>query len=148
VSAVLQTPWSAQHNTADALPHLNRKRYSKAVSPHQSGGQQALARSAQVACHKNRPAGRSYSVRTAPTGEFIPLVVLEASDRQGVYMGLEWSYCRIEAATLASGASSTVRVRAGNLADLRVDLAPGETCEIRPGFLGACRGDWTTRATA
>ena len=87
------------------------------------------------------PAGRRFSVRTAPTGAFIPLVVLEAGDRQGVYMGLEWSYCRIEAVTLASGASSTVRVRAGNFADLRVDLTPGETCEIRPGFLGAYRGD-------
>ena len=87
------------------------------------------------------PPGRRYSVRTAPTGEFIPLVVLEASGRHGVYVGLEWSYCRIEAVTLSGGASPGVRVRAGNLADLRTELAPGETCEIRPGFLGAYRGD-------
>jgi hypothetical protein len=87
------------------------------------------------------PAGRRYSVRTAPSGESIPLVVLEANDRQGVYMGLEWSYCRIDAATLAGGASPAVRVRAGNFADLRAELAPGESCEIRPGFLGAYCGD-------
>jgi hypothetical protein len=87
------------------------------------------------------PAGRRYSVRTAPTGEFIPLVVLEAGTRQGVYLGLEWSYCRIEAATLSGGETPAVRVRAGNAGDLRAELAPGETCEIRPGFLGAYSGD-------
>ncbi len=87
------------------------------------------------------PAGIRYSVRTAPTGEFIPLVVLEAGNRQGVYMGIEWSYCRIDTVTLAGGASPTVRVRAGNVADLRVDLAPSEACAMRPGFLGAYRGD-------
>ena len=87
------------------------------------------------------PAGRRYTVRTTPNGEFIPLVVLEANGRQGVYMGLEWSFCRIEAVTLTGGTASTVRVRAGNIADLRMELVPGGTCEMRPGFLGTYRGD-------
>ncbi len=56
-------------------------------------------------------AGRRYTVRTAPSGEFIPYVVFEANDRHGVYLGLEWSFCRIEAVTLAGGASPAVRVR-------------------------------------
>lgn len=87
------------------------------------------------------PAGRRHSVRTAPTGEFIPLVVLEAGDRQGVYLGLEWSYCRIDTVTLPGASPLTMRVRAGNVADLRVDLAPGQACEMRPGFVGAYCGD-------
>ena len=87
------------------------------------------------------PPGRRYSVRTVPTGEFIPYVVLEAKEPHGVYMGLEWSCCRIEAVTLAGDASPAVRVRAGNRGDLRAELAPGESCEIRPGFIGAYRGD-------
>ncbi|MFH1922805.1 MAG: LamG-like jellyroll fold domain-containing protein [Planctomycetota bacterium] len=86
-------------------------------------------------------AGRRYTVRTAPTGEFIPYVVLEANQPHGVYLGLEWSFCRIEAVTLSSGASPTLRVRAGNFADVRAELAPGETFEVRPGFLGAYCGD-------
>jgi hypothetical protein len=87
------------------------------------------------------PAGRRHVVRTAPTGEFIPLIVLEGKERQGLYLGLEWSCCRIEVVTLAGGASRTVRVRAGNHGDLCAELAPGESCTIRPGFLGAYRGD-------
>jgi len=85
--------------------------------------------------------GSRYSVRTAPTGEFIPYIVLEADGPHGLYLGLEWSFCRIEAVTLAGDASPALRVRAGNRSDLRVELAPGETCELRPGFLGAYCGD-------
>ena len=84
---------------------------------------------------------RRYTARTVPTGEFIPYVVLESEQGHGVYMGLEWSFCRIEAVTLANGASPAVRVRAGNVADLHAELAPGETLEVRPGFLGAYCGD-------
>jgi hypothetical protein len=87
------------------------------------------------------PAGRRYTVRTAPNGEFIPYVVFEANQRHGVYVGLEWSFCRIEAVTLSGVASPVVRVRAGNVADLRAELAPGESIEVRPGFIGAYCGD-------
>jgi len=87
-------------------------------------------------------AGRRYSVRTTPGGEFIPYVVLESNQRHGVYMGLEWSYCRIEAVTLSGDASPALRLRGGgNIADLRAELAPGEALEARPGFLGAYCGD-------
>jgi len=87
------------------------------------------------------PAGRRYTARTSPTGGFIPYVVLDADQRHGVYMGLEWSFCRIEAVTLAGDASPAVRVRGGNIADLHAELAPGEDLEVRPGFLGAYAGD-------
>ena len=86
-------------------------------------------------------AGRRYTVRTTPNGEFIPYVVLDADQRHGVYVGLEWSYCRIEVVKLADGTSPSVRLRAGNVADLCAELAPGETIETRPGFLGAYDGD-------
>ena len=84
---------------------------------------------------------RRHTVRTAPTGQFIPYVVLDADQRHGAYLGLEWSFCRIESVTLSSDASATVRVRGGNSADVRAELAPGETFEVRPGFLGAYSGD-------
>ena len=87
------------------------------------------------------PPGRRYSVRTVPTGEFIPYVVFEADQPHGVYVGLEWSCCRIETVTLAGEAAPGVRVRAGNRGDLREELAPGQACEIRPGLIGAYRGD-------
>ena len=85
--------------------------------------------------------GRRHTVRTAPTGQFIPYVVLESNQRHGVYVGLEWSFCRIETVTLARGASPTVRVRGGNFADVPATLASGETFAVRPGFLGTYCGD-------
>jgi len=85
------------------------------------------------------PPGRRYRVRTVPTGEFIPYVVFEADQSHGVYVGLEWSCCRIETVRLADEAA--VRVRAGNRGDLRAQLAPGQACELRPGLIGAYRGD-------
>jgi hypothetical protein len=86
-------------------------------------------------------AGRRYTLRTAPTGQFIPYVVLDAGKRHGVYTGLEWSFCRIQAITLAGGSSVTVRVRGGGSVNGRWELASGATFEVRPGFIGAYRGD-------
>ncbi len=81
------------------------------------------------------------TVRAVPTGGFIPYVVLDAKQEHGVYMGLEWSYCRIEAVRLSGEGAGTVRVRGGNIADVRAELAPGEVFEVRPGFIGAYSGD-------
>ena len=86
-------------------------------------------------------AGRRHTVQTAPTGKFIPYVVLDANQRHGLYVGLEWSFCRIETVRLETAGPSNVRIRAGNIADIREELAPGETLEVRPGFLGTYRGD-------
>ena len=70
-------------------------------------------------------------VWTAPTGEFIPYVVFDSDQQHGAYVGLEWSFCRIEAVKLAGETASAVRVRAGSIADLRAELAPGERIELR-----------------
>ena len=83
--------------------------------------------------------GRRHTIKTTPNGDFIPYAVFEAKEH-GVYLGLEWSFCRIETVTL-EGTPGSVRVRAGNRSDLRMPLQPGESCEIRPGFIGAFRGD-------
>lgn len=86
-------------------------------------------------------ADKRHTVRTLPTGQFIPYVVLDANQQHGAYMGLEWSVCRIETVTLDSDGAPTVRVRGGNIADVREALAPGESLEVRPGFLGTYCGD-------
>ena len=82
-----------------------------------------------------------YTIRTAPSGEFIPYVVFDAGGQHGVYMGLEWSYCRIEVARLTGGQSPVVRVRGGEFAGRRFTLAAGESFEVRPGFIGTYAGD-------
>ncbi|MHB8866116.1 MAG: LamG-like jellyroll fold domain-containing protein [Pirellulaceae bacterium] len=87
------------------------------------------------------PAGRRYLVSTAPTGEFIPYAVFESHDRHGVYIGLEWSFCRIETVTLSGTTPPVVRVRGGNVADLHMELGPGTSVAVRPGFVGAYSGD-------
>lgn len=87
------------------------------------------------------PAGRAFTVQTAPTGAFIPYVVLDADGAHGMYVGLEWSVCRIRLVTLDAASTGAVRVGAGNVADLYEHLSPGETLALRPGFLGTYRGD-------
>ena len=73
--------------------------------------------------------------------------MFEGKDRQGVYLGLEWSNCRINVLPLSSGASSTVRDGRQHHRSLG-ESAPGETCEIRPGFLRLIAAILTRRATA
>ncbi len=88
---------------------------------------------------ENAPVRRT--VRTAPLGEFIPYVVLDSGGSHGVYLGLEWSYCRIETLLLAQGPPATMRVRAGDVAGRRLELPAGGTLVGRPGFVGAYSGD-------
>ena len=41
-----------------------------------------------------------HTVRTSPGGQFIPYVVLDAQGKHGVYLGMEWSFCRIDSVAL------------------------------------------------
>ena len=81
-------------------------------------------------------------VRTHPDGEFfIPYVVFDAAGKHGVYVGIEWSYCRIVAAALEGQMAGTVRVRGGEFEVFKISVGPGETFETPPGFVGTYRGD-------
>jgi len=86
-------------------------------------------------------AGRRHTVGTAPTGQFIPYVVFDASQQHGVYVGLEWSFCQIQTVMLTEATSPTVRMRGGSRGAHCAELAPGEAFEVPPGFLGAYCGD-------
>ena len=80
-------------------------------------------------------------VRTHPNGEFIPYAVFDSGGKHGVYVGLEWSYCRIAAASIEDQKTASLRVRGGEFAGFRISVAPGETFETPPGFIGAYKGD-------
>ena len=80
-------------------------------------------------------------VRTHPNGEFIPYAVFDSGGKHGVYVGLEWSYCRIAAASVEDQKTGSLRVRGGEFAGFRVSVKPDETFETPPGFVGAYRGD-------
>jgi len=58
-------------------------------------------------------AGRLHAIRTAPTGEFIPFGLFEADEGHGVYLGLEWSVCRIEAMVLDGSNPPTMPTKRG-----------------------------------
>ena len=83
--------------------------------------------------------------------KFIPYAVLDSGGRQGVYVGIEWSYCRIAVAALEQDKpaarppygswDTTVRVRGGEYDTFRIDVAPGASFEVPPGFVGAYNGD-------
>ena len=76
-----------------------------------------------------------------PTGKFIPYAVLDAGGRHGVYIGIEWSYCRIAAVAADGRKPGGVRVRGGEFEGFKINIAPGETFEAPPAFVGAYRGD-------
>jgi len=80
-------------------------------------------------------------VRTHPDGEFIPYAVFDAGGKHGVYVGIEWSYCRIAAAAVEGKSAATVRVRGGEFDVFKISVGPGETFETPAGFVGAYKGD-------
>lgn len=73
--------------------------------------------------------------------KFIPYAVLDSNGRQGVYVGIEWSYCCIAVAALEGDKSGTVRVRGGEYDNFKIEVAPGASFEVPPGFVGAYNGD-------
>jgi hypothetical protein len=75
------------------------------------------------------------------TSKFIPYAVLDSRGCHGVYVGIEWSYCRIAVAALMGDKPGTVRVRGGEYDKFRIDVAPGASFEVPPGFVGAYNGD-------
>ncbi len=79
----------------------------------------------------------TWQIETSPKGQFIPYAVFDAGRRHGVYVGVEWSHCRI--AVEATG--NTVRVRAGEYDGFQIELAPASVVEAPPGFVGAYQGD-------
>jgi hypothetical protein len=71
--------------------------------------------------------------------DWIPYVAVDSDGKCGVYYGWEWSNGRI--AMAADKTRTGILLKAGNRDDFRTDLAPGETFEVPPGFLGAYAGD-------
>jgi len=80
-------------------------------------------------------------VRTTPEGEFIPYAVFDAGGKQGVYVGVEWGYCRIAGEAQQGWPAGSFRVRGGEFDGFSVVVGPGETFEAPPGFVGAYKGD-------
>ena len=83
--------------------------------------------------------------------KFIPYAVLDSRGRHGIYVGIEWSYCRIAVAALEGDKpavappygswNTTVSVRGGEYDKFKIDVAPGASFEVPPGFVGAYNGD-------
>lgn len=71
--------------------------------------------------------------------DFIPLTVIDAQGKHGVYIGWEWSIGRIAITGLATPGG--VSLKAGNGDSFKTDLEAGETFEVPPGFVGAYQGD-------
>ena len=83
----------------------------------------------------------SRQVRTHPNGEFIPYAVFDAGGKHGVYVGVEWGYCRMACVAPEGWPAGALRVRGGEFAGFSAVVGPGETFESPPGFVGAHKGD-------
>jgi hypothetical protein len=83
----------------------------------------------------------SQQIRTHSGGEFIPYAVFDAGGKQGMYVGIEWGYCRVVCVAPEGWPAGTFRVRGGEFAGFSPVVGPGETFESPPGFVGAYKGD-------
>ena len=89
--------------------------------------------------HESLAADYRKELRISEDQDNIPLTVIDAGGTHGVYFGWEWSIGRM--AISAHNAPAGARVKAGNGDNFKTDLAPGETFEVPPAFLGAYKGD-------
>jgi len=80
-------------------------------------------------------------INTSPGGEFIPYVVFDSGNKQGVYIGVEWGFCHIEAVARADDRPASVSVFGGASDGGPFTLQGRETLDAPPGFIGAYQGD-------
>ena len=73
--------------------------------------------------------------------QFIPYAVFDAGGKHGVYVGVEWTSCRIAVSAPDGDGPGRARVRGGEFDGFRIEVAAGETFEVPPGFIGAYAGD-------
>ena len=87
---------------------------------------------------------QSYSrtLRTDPNAAngAIPLAVLDAGGRQGLYVGTEWSYGDIKIAGSASSAKAAT-IQSGNVMDFQTTLNAGQVFQVPAGFVGTYNGN-------
>ncbi len=69
--------------------------------------------------------------------DWIPFIIIDDNDQNGMYVGWEWSIGRIS----IEHAENIVTVKAGIGDDFRTDLDAGEVFEVPPAFIGAYHGD-------
>ena len=69
----------------------------------------------------------------------IPLAVIDAGGRQGLYVGTEWSYGDIKIDGVPQGQG--VSVQSGNVLNFETTLQAGQVFEVPPGFVGTYSGD-------
>ncbi len=89
--------------------------------------------------HDSLTPGYSKLLRFSEDQDFIPITFVDARGEHGLYMGWEWSIGRISIA--AETARGGAAIKAGNGDNFKTDLAPGETFDVPPGFIGAYKGD-------
>jgi len=83
----------------------------------------------------------SRQIVTHPDGHFIPYAVFDSGEKQGVYIGIEWSFCRIAAALMEGHKPGEIRARGGEFEHFMINVVPGETFETPPALIGAYTGD-------
>ena len=88
--------------------------------------------------HDRLVAGYQKTLRFSEDQDFIPLAMVDAPARQGVYVGWEWSIGRMTIG--AHHAPSGASLRAGNGDSFKTDVEPGETFAVPAAFIGAYQG--------
>jgi len=91
--------------------------------------------------HPVEPGFYRRSVTEPIDTQFIPYALFDAGGKRGVYVGVEWSYCRIAAALPEDQKPGGVRIRGGVHPEFSLVVAPGETFEVPAGLIGAYKGD-------
>lgn len=69
--------------------------------------------------------------------DWIPFVMMNTNNKDGLYSGWEWGIGRVR----IDGNATKARIQMGSGDDFKTDLAPGETFQVPPAFIGTYTGD-------
>jgi hypothetical protein len=85
--------------------------------------------------------GYVQKIVATPGYDEIPLVILDAADVEGVYVGMEWSHSHLSVSAQQTARGLRVRLDAGNPSDFSTEIPAGGDFAVPPALLGAYRGD-------
>jgi len=85
--------------------------------------------------------GFAQQVVATPGYDDIPLVILDAGESEGIYVGIEWSDAHLTVTGQPAPTGHGVRLAAGNPVDFHAELPAGGEFVVPPVLIGAYRGD-------
>ena len=89
--------------------------------------------------HDNLSAGYSKELNFSDQSGYIPYIIIDAEGKNGIYLGCEWIFGRIQ--ITGDNPGGRAYLKAGNGENFRTDIDDGDIFNVPPAFIGAYNGD-------